>query len=219
MEEAWMAWTRSIAAAAGLIVLTGCNNTPVESAKSAPKKPEPLVMPVERKADSDTVATTPPPTPEGIASAPPAITAEKSLATPASHFAELTDIDIAGLQKFVADHKGKSVVVDNWATWCIPCQEKFPKFAALSKKLAGDKLVFITISYDEDEDQIDAAKEFLAKPQNQGNSTHLRMTDDLATVCEKFDFDGLPRYFLFDADGKLTLNTDDVAAVEEALKK
>ncbi len=53
----------------------------------------------------------------------------------------------------LADHRGKLVVVDFWATWCAPCRESFPRYEVLAKQRAGD-VVFVGISVDEDPEGI-----------------------------------------------------------------
>ncbi|MCH7988469.1 MAG: TlpA family protein disulfide reductase [Planctomycetes bacterium] len=54
------------------------------------------------------------------------------------------------VQKRVATHKGKVVVVDIWTTTCLTCVEEFPKFAALQKKYGKDKVICISLNCDYD---------------------------------------------------------------------
>jgi len=54
------------------------------------------------------------------------------------------------VQKRVATHKGKVVVVDIWTTTCLSCVEEFPKFVALQKKYGKDKVVCISVNCDYD---------------------------------------------------------------------
>lgn len=44
--------------------------------------------------------------------------------------------------------KGKVVIVDFWASWCLPCAESFPVLDELQKKY-GDRLVVIAVNVDE----------------------------------------------------------------------
>ena len=39
---------------------------------------------------------------------------------------KLEPVSIDGLLKAVEAHKGKIVVIDVWANFCVPCKEKFP---------------------------------------------------------------------------------------------
>ena len=44
--------------------------------------------------------------------------------------------------------KGKIVVVDFWASWCLPCAESFPVMDELQKKY-GDRVVILAVNVDE----------------------------------------------------------------------
>jgi len=44
--------------------------------------------------------------------------------------------------------KGKIVIVDFWASWCLPCAKSFPVLDELQKKY-GDKLVVLAVNVDE----------------------------------------------------------------------
>src|SRR4051812_31370619 len=72
---------------------------------------------------------------------------------------ELKSATMAELEKHVSTQKGKPIAMDVWATWCVPCREKFPKFVALAAKLHG-KVNFLSLTIDEEE-QFPDAKKFL----------------------------------------------------------
>ena len=44
--------------------------------------------------------------------------------------------------------KGKVVIVDFWASWCLPCAKSFPVLDELQKKY-GDKVVVLAVNVDE----------------------------------------------------------------------
>jgi thiol-disulfide isomerase/thioredoxin len=62
---------------------------------------------------------------------------------------KLTPLDEASLPKVLASHKGQIVLVDFWATWCVPCRAEMPQLVKLSAKLAARGLVLVTVSTDE----------------------------------------------------------------------
>src|SRR6185437_11636115 len=63
---------------------------------------------------------------------------------------ELSFIDINGATVRTADYKGRVVLVNFWAAWCVPCAEEVPQFVALQKKYQGEGLQVIGISVEDD---------------------------------------------------------------------
>ena len=58
-----------------------------------------------------------------------------------------------GERASLASASGKVVLVDFWATWCVPCRASFPKYQALAEKYEG-KVVVYGISEDDEPDDI-----------------------------------------------------------------
>ena len=58
------------------------------------------------------------------------------------------------------NYDGKVVVVDFWASWCVPCRRSFPWMNAMQDKYRGDGLVIIAVNLDRNAE--DAAR-FLEK--------------------------------------------------------
>ena len=56
-------------------------------------------------------------------------------------------IDQEKLEKLISDRDGKYLLVNIWATWCIPCREEFPDLVKLSNNYKS-KLDIIAISVD-----------------------------------------------------------------------
>jgi cytochrome c biogenesis protein CcmG/thiol:disulfide interchange protein DsbE len=74
---------------------------------------------------------------------------------PAPDF-ELVDLD--GRTVRLADYAGRPVLVNFWASWCIPCREEFPLFQrVLTRPDAGD-LAILGVVY---RDSADAARGFM----------------------------------------------------------
>ena len=48
--------------------------------------------------------------------------------------------------KIIASNKGSVVVVDCWATWCVPCRKAFPKTVGMSKAYADKGVVVVSIA-------------------------------------------------------------------------
>lgn len=81
---------------------------------------------------------------------------------------EFTDLD--GRQVRLADYRGKVVMIDFWATWCVPCLQALPDLKQLYADLHGQGFEILGISFDEEDE---ALKEFLVRqkmtwPQHRG---------------------------------------------------
>jgi cytochrome c biogenesis protein CcmG/thiol:disulfide interchange protein DsbE len=54
-----------------------------------------------------------------------------------------------GARFSLADQRGKVVILNFWATWCLPCREEMPALEAFYRAHRSDGLVVIAISLDE----------------------------------------------------------------------
>jgi thiol-disulfide isomerase/thioredoxin len=69
-------------------------------------------------------------------------------ATEARLMPNLTFTDANGAQKSLADWRGRTVLLNLWATWCVPCREEMPALAALERKLGGKDFEVVAINID-----------------------------------------------------------------------
>jgi len=93
--------------------------------------------------------------------------------------------------------KGKTVLLDFWATWCAPCRQALPELKSLSRKNAGHSLVVISVSVDEDRA---AVADFVQK----SGMDWLQAWDPQGKVTNGiFGINDFPNYVLIDAKGKI----------------
>ena len=61
---------------------------------------------------------------------------------------DLTFEDAEGKPKKLSDWRGKTVLVNLWATWCVPCRKEMPALDGLQAKLAGPNFEVVAINID-----------------------------------------------------------------------
>ena len=95
------------------------------------------------------------------------------------------------------DVRGKFVYLDFMASWCLPCLQEMKEILDLKKKY-GDKVVFISISVDENEEDF---KRFLEKNPKY-DWTFLWFGTD-KSVKKKYNIKALPTYYFINPEGRL----------------
>jgi len=61
---------------------------------------------------------------------------------------DLTFQDATGAQKSLADFRGRTVLLNLWATWCVPCRKEMPTLDALQGKLGGEDFQVVAVNID-----------------------------------------------------------------------
>jgi thiol-disulfide isomerase/thioredoxin len=56
--------------------------------------------------------------------------------------------DGEGKERKIADWKGKTVLLNLWATWCVPCKKEMPALDELQKKLGGPEFEVVAVNID-----------------------------------------------------------------------
>jgi len=132
--------------------------------------------------------------------------------------------DDAGYQKVVAAHKGKVVLVEFWATWCVPCREEMPELVKLESKLRARGLDVIMISVDDPGDEARAAK--VLKDTTMPVPGFLRNVPDDDKFCVSVDpgwaSGAVPAIFLYNRSGRKVrsfIGATPMKTVEAALEK
>ncbi len=134
-------------------------------------------------------------------------------ATPASNGQTAGDptlIDLDGYKYMVAKYQGKPLLVNFWATWCVPCRNEYPIVISLAKEYAPQGLQVVGVSLDEDSD-LGLVRRFLdqahpgfpnyrEKPGIDTDAFYLGVNPDWKGTMPQTDFYGrdghLARYFI-----------------------
>ena len=62
--------------------------------------------------------------------------------------------DLEGKRHRLADYRGKVVLVNFWATWCVPCREEMPSIERLRASLEGRPFAVLAVNLAEPESRI-----------------------------------------------------------------
>jgi thiol-disulfide isomerase/thioredoxin len=96
----------------------------------------------------------------------------------------------------LAQYEGKVVLVDFWASWCVPCRRSFPWLNTMHEKYADDGLVIIGVNLDlEREEAIGFLDEFPA-----GFRIYF---DDSKALARESEVVAMPSSYLLGRDGEL----------------
>ncbi|MDD3990082.1 MAG: TlpA disulfide reductase family protein, partial [Bacteroidales bacterium] len=118
-------------------------------------------------------------------------------------------IDINGNPLSLSDFKGKYVILDFWASWCVPCRKSNPHLKALYEKYKDKGLEVICIS--DDDSKPDKWREAVEKDQI-GMFKHVLRGlkilpgykfDRTNDISEPYAVHSLPTKFLIDRNGNM----------------
>ena len=71
-----------------------------------------------------------------------------TMATTPLKLPDLAFEDADGKPKKLSDWRGKTVLVNLWATWCVPCRKEMPALEGLQTKLQGPNFEVVAINID-----------------------------------------------------------------------
>jgi len=102
----------------------------------------------------------------------------------------------AGAPVRVSDYKGKVLLVDFWASWCVPCKASFPALDAIYREFQPKGLEVLAVNLDEQRRSADA---FLAQHPHR----MAVLFDPKGVAPEAFGVKGMPTSFLIDKTGAI----------------
>jgi len=77
-------------------------------------------------------------------------------------YSDLGFADDAGNKKTIADFAGKKLLVNFWASWCVPCRAEMPALESLAKQYNSQSFMVLPINLDVGDSGLDKARKFLA---------------------------------------------------------
>jgi thiol-disulfide isomerase/thioredoxin len=113
---------------------------------------------------------------------------------------DISFLDGNGKQVSLQDFRGRMVLINLWATWCVPCRREMPALDELQRKLGGADFVVLAINLDQRDRE--KPKKFLSEINVKGLAYY---EDPTTNVFQKLKMagraPGLPSTILVDRDG------------------
>jgi thiol-disulfide isomerase/thioredoxin len=107
--------------------------------------------------------------------------------------------DLKGVPHTLEDYRGKPVLLNFWATWCVPCAAEMPLLNEMQKQYQA-RVLFIAASID-DEDMKPQIEAFIKK--HQGEALTVMMGATLDSLDDFGVNQGMPGTVFIDAEGKI----------------
>jgi len=120
----------------------------------------------------------------GMAKAPPLV------GGPAPQFELET---IRGQTIKLSDFKGEFVVLNFWATWCVPCSQEMPEFQKVHQSLGGNHIKIISVNFSEPKKRVEKFTQ----------DFHLSfpvLLDGFGNTAEKYKVRSLPVTYIISPD-------------------
>ena len=101
-----------------------------------------------------------------------------------------------GTIPLLKDQSGKVVLLDFWASWCVPCRQSFPWMTQLQQRLGPQGLVVIAVNLDRDRK---LATRFLEQTPAEFRIEY----DPEGKLAEQFGVVAMPMSFVIDRQGRV----------------
>ena len=95
----------------------------------------------------------------------------------------------------LADYKGKTVLLNIWATWCPPCVAEMPSMEKLYQELKDEDFEILAVSIDV------AGSNVVAPFMKKHRLSFAALTDTQGTIKDLYQTTGVPESFIIDKDG------------------
>ena len=110
----------------------------------------------------------------------------------------------------LSDLKGKVVLLDFWATWCVPCRVELPNLELLHRDFKDKGLLVLGVDTEEPKDQTAFMEKF--------GYTFRFLVDPNEKVKNLYAVGGIPATVLIDKDGNIQM-FDTGAASYDSLRE
>ena len=106
------------------------------------------------------------------------------------------------LDTVLEKHKGKTILLDIWASWCGDCIKGLPLVKELQAQTKSDDLVYVFLSVDRKEE---SWKKAITKRNIIGDHYLVASKSMKGALGKAIDLDWIPRYMVIGKDGSIKL--------------
>ncbi len=130
---------------------------------------------------------------------------------------DLVGSRLDGVEERFSDYRGRVVLLDFWATWCVPCVAALPKKRQLVADLPADRFALLSISVDA---ELETVTGFMEDEPMPWANWHVGMTSEITRMLGVGSY---PTYILIDEHGEILDRTNHlpdefVALVEQTVE-
>ena len=116
----------------------------------------------------------------------------------------------------VASYKGRVLLLDVWASWCVPCKQELPLLDAMARRLKSKGIEILAVSVDQQRANVD---KFM---RSHGRWSLTVAHDPDGLIAERLQPDKMPTSYVVDRSGIVRyVNAgfvpEDVATIERKL--
>ncbi len=114
-------------------------------------------------------------------------------------------VDFLGTSRSTEDYRGKVILLNIWATWCVTCKEEMPSMQRLYEQMEGEEFEILAVSIDAPIGQNDLQFGMLGGDlwayADSLSLTFPILHDPSGRIGENFRITGVPESFVIDKDG------------------
>jgi len=103
----------------------------------------------------------------------------------------------SGRPASLAEYRGKVLLLNIWATWCLPCRVEMPSLERLQRQLAGSDFRLVSVSIDIEDSTV------VRRYAQELGLTFEILHDRSGAIREIYQTTGVPESFVIDRDGAI----------------
>ncbi len=112
-------------------------------------------------------------------------------------------VDQNGKTHMLSDYKGKTILLNFWATWCPPCRAEMPDIQALYEKYEQNTKDVIILGVAMPNIGNEKSKEEISNFLNENSYTYPTLMDEKGTLSTQYGISAYPTTFMIDSKGNI----------------